>query len=80
MICVKDRGKMVSIEPTHKIIQTESWWKKKFESLGFKVEVGNIFYFFPFITYIFSGKLNFAAIKKGFFLISKQIEKNYPNT
>lgn len=71
MICVKDRGKMVSIEPTHKIIQTESWWKKKFESLGFKVEVGNLFYFFPFVTYIFSGKLNFAAIKKGFFLISK---------
>ena len=71
MICVKDRGKIVRVDPTHRIIKTESWWKKKFESLGFKVKVGNLFYFFPPIPYIFSGKLNFAAVKKGFFLISK---------
>ena len=71
MICVKDRGKMVSVEPTHQIIQTESWWTKKFEGLGFKVKVGNLFYIFPFIPYIFSGKLNFADVKKGYFFVSK---------
>jgi SAM-dependent methyltransferase len=69
MICVNERGKFVTLEPTHKIIQTESWWKKTFEELGFRVKTGNFFYFFPFIPYIFSRNLNFRAIKKGFFIL-----------
>jgi len=72
MVCVKDRGKIVSLEPTHKIIQTESWWKKTFEELGFRVKTGNFFYFFPFIPYLFAGTLNFRAIKKGFFILYKR--------
>ncbi len=72
MICVKERGAFVSQEPTHLIIESESWWKGLFENQGYKVRTGNPVYFFPFIPYLFARTLNVLAIGKGYFLLDER--------
>jgi SAM-dependent methyltransferase len=72
MICVKERGAFVSQEPTHLIIESESWWKGLFEGQGCKVRTGNPLYFFPFIPYLFARTLNVRAIGKGYFLLDER--------
>lgn len=72
MVGVSDRGRMVTEEPTHEIIEPETWWKKYFVKMGFATEVGNLFYFFPHIHLILTGMVNLSGIKKGYFLLKKR--------
>lgn len=69
MVCVKERGKIAFTDPTHVTIETEDWWENTFKKLGFSVKKGNWFYFFP---NIFTGKLNYLAIKKGYFFLEQK--------
>lgn len=71
MICVKDRGKIIYSDPTHVTLKSEEWWNKLFISLGYSVKKGNIFYFFPNIFEIFTGRLKFSSIQQGYFYIYK---------
>lgn len=65
MIGVKEKGPIVTKDKTHLIIENESWWKNKFLQMGYKVKIGNLFYFFP---------CTIKGSKKGYFLttIKKQ--------
>ncbi len=61
MIAVKERGPFVMKEPTHVLIEEESWWKNKFLAMGYKVKIGNPFYFFP---------CTIKGNRKGYFLLN----------
>lgn len=66
MIGVSDRGDISVNEPTHVTAETEKWWRKKFQQWGFKVRVGNLFYFFP---YLYSKGSVWNGAKKGYFFL-----------
>lgn len=72
MICVKERGSFVRDEPTHFIIEPESWWKKRLTELGGLVRTGHPLYFFPFIPYLFAGTLHSGAVKRGYFRLDRR--------
>jgi cyclopropane fatty-acyl-phospholipid synthase-like methyltransferase len=61
MVGVKEKGSIVTEDKTHLIIEDETWWKNTFSELGYKVKVGNLFYFFP---------CTIKGSKKGYFLLS----------
>jgi hypothetical protein len=63
MIAVKERGAIVMKDKTHLIIENETWWKDKFLKMGYRVKIGNLFYFFPCRRSKWS--------KKGYFLLNK---------
>lgn len=67
MVGVADRGDIAINEPTHITRERESWWKNKFQQLGFKVKVGNLFYFFP---YFYSKGSVWNGAKKGYFFLN----------
>jgi len=69
MIGVKEKGKIITQDKTHMIINDEKWWKNRLEKMGFKVRVGNIFYFLP--TSFING-FHIFGMKKGYLLINKK--------
>ncbi len=71
MICVEERGDIVFSDATHVLIKSEDWWQATFEKLGFRVKRGCLFYFFPTVTYVFSGALKLSSICKGYFFLHK---------
>lgn len=47
IVGVTDKGPAIAKDRAHLIIENEAWWKKKFLEMGYKVTVGNPFYFHP---------------------------------
>lgn len=67
MIGVSDRGNIAILEPTHITKETENWWRKQFQQWGFKVRIGNLFYFFP---YLYSKGSVWNGAKRGYFFLN----------
>ena len=74
IVCVEERGNIIYKDKTHLTLKKESWWKEKFQKLGFRVETGNKYYFFPNIFELFTGRLKLSGISKGFFYLNKKNE------
>jgi hypothetical protein len=72
MVGVSNKGRIVIDEPTHEIIEDETWWESRFKKLGFRVTKGNLFYFFPNIHMIFTGHLAITGIKSGYFYLQHE--------
>lgn len=60
IVGVSEKGPKVTEDKTHLIIENEAWWKNKFLEMGYKVKVGNLFYFFQLFN---------RGGKKGYFLL-----------
>lgn len=69
MVCTTDRGPIAYSEPTHCTLRSEKWWAAQFRKWGYKVTVGNRFYFFPDI---FDGRMKISKIQSGYFLLHKK--------